>query len=412
MKTHDIANPEQHPVMLITLDDLRRFTVARNFFTPTTLKRALHRMGFLQADPIRAPARAQDLILRHRVKNYHAGDLERRYPTLDIEEDFFVTYGFVTSSLQALMHPRSDSCVPAEDVGSPWPSARRKQAQLLLEFVRERGAVHPREVDEHFSHGTVRNYWGGSSNATTHLLDAMHYRGLLRVARRENGIRIYSARQHELRPQAGRHACAPMPAPTDAAERRARIDALVDVVVRTYAPLPGPSLSFFVRRLRFAVPQWRKELTTALQRAKQRLSHARVDPTLARYGTDLMPLRRDGVDWYWPADEDATHHAPQETVRLLAPFDPVVRDRARFDLLWGWVYRFEAYTPAPKRKLGYYAMPMLWRDRVIGWANLSVKNGALNSAFGYVGSQPRDRAFKRELAAELDRMRAFLGLGS
>jgi len=41
-------------------------------------------MGFVQADPIRAPARAQDLILRHRVKDYHAGDLERRYATLDI----------------------------------------------------------------------------------------------------------------------------------------------------------------------------------------------------------------------------------------------------------------------------------------------------------------------------------------
>jgi len=152
--------------MLITLDDLRRFTVARNFFKPTTLKRALHRMGFVQADPIRAPARAQDLILRHRVKKYRAGDLERRYATLDIEEDVFVNYGFVTRSLHALMHPRADSCVPADDVGSTWPSAQKKQAQLLLEFVRERGAVHPREVDEHFSHGTVKNYWGGSSNAT------------------------------------------------------------------------------------------------------------------------------------------------------------------------------------------------------------------------------------------------------
>ena len=58
--------------MPITLDDLRRFTVARSLFTPTTLKRALHRLGFVQADPIRAPARAQDLILRHRVKDYRA----------------------------------------------------------------------------------------------------------------------------------------------------------------------------------------------------------------------------------------------------------------------------------------------------------------------------------------------------
>ena len=66
--------------MLITLNDLRRFAVARSLFKPTTLKRALDRLGFVQADPIRAPARAQDLILRHRAKNYRAGDLERLYP--------------------------------------------------------------------------------------------------------------------------------------------------------------------------------------------------------------------------------------------------------------------------------------------------------------------------------------------
>src|SRR6266850_5717188 len=129
--------------MPTTLDDLRRLAVTQSLFTPTTLKRALHKLGFVQADPIRAPARAQDLILRHRVKDYRAGDLERRYAKLGVEEDFFITYGFVTSSIQALMHPRPDTCVPAEG-RAPWPAARRKQAQLLLDFVRERGAVHPR----------------------------------------------------------------------------------------------------------------------------------------------------------------------------------------------------------------------------------------------------------------------------
>jgi len=369
--------------MPITLDDLRQFTVAHSLFTPTTLQRALHRLGFVQADPIRAPARAQDLMLRHRVKDYRAGDLEHRYAQLDLEEDFFVVYGFVTRSIQALMHPRSDNGVPAEG-REPWPAARKKQAQLLLEFVRQRGTVHPREVDDHFSHGTVRNYWGGSSNATTHLLAAMHYRGMLRVARRDGGIRIYTLHQHGL-------------GPADVVERHARIDALVDLAVRIYAPLPGACLSDLVRRLRFAVPQWHGELKSALQRAKQRLSHTRVD----------------GVDWYWPAGEDPTRCAPQETVRLLTPFDPVVWDRGRFELLWGWVYRFEAYTPAPKRKLGYYALPLLWRDRVIGWANLSVTNSKLQSEFGYVESHPPyDRTFKRELEAELDRMRDFLGLES
>jgi uncharacterized protein YcaQ len=364
--------------MVITLDDLRRSAVANSLFRPTTLKRALHKLGFVQADPIRAPARAQDLTLRHRVKDYRAGDLERRYAKLGIEEDVFVNYGFVTSSIHALMHPRSIAGVPAEGCG-PWPAARRKKAELLLEFIRERGAVHPREVDDHFSHGSVTNYWGGSSNATTHLLEAMHYRGLLRVARREGGIRIYTAHQHGF-------------GPDDTDARRGCIDRLVDVAVRIYAPLPGSSLSFLLRRLRFAVPQWHGELTDALQRARTRLSHTRVA----------------GVDWYWPGD--MSHGVPQDGVRLLAPFDPVVWDRNRFELLWGWAYRFEAYTPAPKRKRGYYALPLLWRDRVIGWGNLWVQDGALKSEFGFVESPPRDRAFRRELSAELDRMRAFLGL--
>jgi hypothetical protein len=39
-------------------------------------------------------------------------------------------------------------------------------------------------------------------------------------------------------------------------------------------------------------------------------------------------------------------------------------------LLWGWTYKFEAYTPEPQRKLGYYALPLLWGEQVIGWGNL------------------------------------------
>ena len=242
--------------------------------------------------------------------------------------------------------------------------------------------MHPREVDDYFSHGTVTNYWGGSSNATTHLLDGMHYRGLLRVVRRDRGIRVYALHEHT-------------PGADGAAARQARIDALIDVAVRKYAPLPSATLSWLVGRLRYAVPQWHRGLKRALQRAKERLSHTRVD----------------GIDWYWPTEEPIEPVAPPSIVRLLAPFDPVVWDRRRFELLWGWAYRFEAYTPAPKRKLGYYALPLLWQDRVIGWANLSVSDGTLQSDFGYVAAAPpRERSFPRELEAEMARIRVFLGL--
>ena len=133
---------------MITLEAMRRFAVARSLFEPLSLKRALHKMGFVQADPIRAPARAQDLTLRHRVKDYRAGDLERHYAKLGVAEDFFINYGFVTHQIQALMHPRRRALARRNGQitnpwrGARWPAKRKKLAQLLLEFVRRtrRGA--------------------------------------------------------------------------------------------------------------------------------------------------------------------------------------------------------------------------------------------------------------------------------
>lgn len=355
-----------------TLSDLRRYATARSLFTPTTLPRAITRLGFVQADPIRSPARAQDLTLRHRVKGYRAGDLERHYPQLAVEEDFFVNYGFVTPGLHALMHPRT--------ARHEWPTERWAQAQAVWHFVQQRGEAHPREVDAHFAHGHTTNGFGGQSKASTQLLDAMHYRGLLRVARRDNGIRLYAAHQ-------------PQTPPDDVA---AVLDQLVDVLVNNYAPLPLPGLRQLVAMLKHAVPQWHGQLRAALQRATQRLPGADVE----------------GTRWFWPVDEDPASrrwNAP-EGVRLLAPFDPVVWDRDRFERLWGWAYRFEAYTPPAKRVRGYYAMPLLWRDQVIGWGNLSVVDGRLRADLGYVnGLAPKDDTFQQALDAELSAMAACLG---
>lgn len=356
----------------LRLRDLAAYAVERSLFPPTTLARAIDRLGFVQADPIRAPARAQDLTLRHRVRGYRAGDLERRYEELAIEEDYFINYGFVPRRNLALMHPR----VPRRT----WDRPTRKHASSLLAFVEERGEVHPREVDAHFAHGRVTNHWGGSSSATTHLLEGMHYRGLLRVVRRDRGVRIYG-------PVTPAYQASSVTA-------RARVDALVAIAVAKYAPLPAQSLASLVSRIRYGAPQLAPELRGAVVRARSELARTRIS----------------GVDWYFPpGDEPRNAKGDEDRVRLLAPFDPVVWDRRRFELFWGWAYRFEAYTPVSKRVRGYYALPLLWRGDVIGWANLSMARGALDVDIGYVaGRPPRDRAFPPALEAELERMRAFL----
>jgi SAM-dependent methyltransferase len=97
-----------------SIDQLRHFAVSRQF-VPRPLEGALDHLGFVQADPIRAPARAQDLTLRQRVAGYRAGELERRYAALPVEEDFFINYGFVTRRISALMHPRDGARLPFDD---------------------------------------------------------------------------------------------------------------------------------------------------------------------------------------------------------------------------------------------------------------------------------------------------------
>jgi uncharacterized protein YcaQ len=146
--------------------------------------------------------------------------------------------------------------------------ARRRQADAVLDFVRERGVVHPREVDAHFEHGKATNWFGGSSNASTQLLDGMHYRGLLRIARREGGVRLYAER-------------IPTTAPTDPV---GTMDALVDIIVNKYAPLPASTLAQLVTLLKFAVPHWQDARKSALVRAKARLPNASIG----------------GHTWYWP----------------------------------------------------------------------------------------------------------------
>lgn len=369
----DQTLPQIPRIMALDIGRLRQFALRRQFPAPTTLGRAIARLGFVQADPIRAPARAQDLTLRHRVRGYQAGDLERRYARLGIEEDFFVNYGFVTREVHGLLHPRTPR--------SKWSAAEARRANAILEYVRDRGVVHPRDVDAHFAHGKATNWFGGASNVTTQVLDAMLYRGLLRVARREGGTRLYGARLQT----------------TEPLDSASAMDALVDVIVAKYAPLTGSTLAGLVNRLRYGAPQWAGVRSAAVMRAKARLPHGRVDGTV----------------WYWPSDEapPVRRSAAPDVVRLLAPFDPFVWDRVRFELFNAWAYRFEAYTPAPKRVRGYYSLPMMWRDTVVGWGNLSVRDGVLVPQFGYVAGQaPKGSTFQRALDAEVARFEHFMSL--
>jgi len=348
---------------MIDLDRLRAHAVSRSLFPPTGLRTAVERLSFVQADPIRSPARAQDLILRHRVTDYKAGDLERQYPSLDIEEDILYAYGFLPKKVWRLLHPR-------KAVGLA------KLEKEVLAAVIEAGDVHPAELQERFGRKRIVNAWGSGSKATTCALENLHYHGFLRVHRRENGIRIYAP----VRP---------------AAEPEPPIERLRKILLVT-AEILAPALE---KGLQSAAARFGRSL--GVNDSRTALAGLVKEGLLERAAID-------GLVYVWPP-----RGIPGETprrVRFLAPFDPVVWDRGRFEHFWKWPYRFEAYTPPAKRIRGYYAMPLLWGNSVIGWANAGVAGGRLDLELGFAGKRPSDKAFRTELEAETERFKTFLGV--
>lgn len=354
---------------LPTVESLRKRAISHSLFSPTTLKEAVERMKFVQADPIRSPARAQDLILRQRVENYRAGDLEREYPRLGIEEDFLYAYGFMTTELRRLLHPRTAIELSEFE-------------RQILAAVEEFGETHPKQLENHFGRTRVVNAWGGFSKATTRALEKLHHHGFLRVARRASGVRVY-----QIAPLVSDEI---LPPPE-------RLKKIIFTTANIFAPVAE-------RCLHEALSPLRRHLSPAVVNTKT------IVGELLKSG-ELEKQTVDGINYLYPPGKSVKDDAPR-TVKILAPFDPLVWDRRRFEHFWGWAYRFEAYTPSAKRLRGYYAMPLLWGDDVIGWANASIQSGVLDVEIGFVRNKPREPDFHRELEKEIERLRIFLNLES
>jgi uncharacterized protein YcaQ len=348
---------------MMTKAELKSLAIQQTLFRPMSLTEAFERLGFVQADPIRAPARAEELILRQRVKNYRVGDLDKCYTKLGVEEDYLYAHGFMTKATWLLLHPRQTA--PLQGLHKD-----------IYAFIKEVGVINSDDLAKQFGRVKVTNWWGGTSQATRMALEELHYEGYVRIAGRKSGVRLYQYFE-------------PEPSPLTVEERMAE---LIVRVVSLLGPVHPTTLTQALSRLRRLFGPTAPVVENLLQQGR------------------LVKLPVDGVDYVaLPVDESYSDLAVPDKVRFLAPFDPLVWARKRFEHLWGWPYRFEAYTPAAKRLRGYYALPLLWRTEIIGWVTVTTKP-ELQVEAGFVGRRPTGKVFTRQYEAEVERLRVFLKL--
>lgn len=346
--------------MIYTKQHLKELSISHSLFPQTSLKEAFNTLKFVQMDPIRSPARAQDLMLRHRVKNYLINDIDKLYGDLDLEEDFLYAHGYMTRDIANLLYPRLNTELTQFD-------------QTVLATIKTLDEIHPKDLELYFEKKREVNWWGGYSRASKMSLERLHYYGLIRVLRRQNGIRVYKASSER----------------GSDLSLEERLTKLLLVIIDIMSPVTS------------------KTLSESLHRIHRHFGNTKSVMEKLFSSGQIESQEIDGLTYYWPSDVRIKTAVPK-TVKFLSPFDPVVRDRVRFLHLWGWQYQFEAYVPAAKRLRGYYAMPLLYGSEIIGWTNIKRIKDELSVDVGFVSSRPKDSHFDVHLEEEILRMKSFL----
>ncbi|HEX5503828.1 MAG TPA: crosslink repair DNA glycosylase YcaQ family protein [Thermomicrobiales bacterium] len=298
---------------------------------------AIRRMGALQIDAINVVARSQYLVLWSRLGRYDAAWLDELLAEGCLFEYWAHAACFLPIEEYALFrHRMSDG----EGWAHTWLAEHAEVAERVLAHVRERGGA--RAADFARADGRSGGWWDWKPEKIA--LEALHTAGDLMIARREGFQRVYDLRERVL-PGWDDGA-----APSAAAARRA-------LALRA------------VRALGVAPARWVPDY--------YRLPKRQIAALLAELADEGVLTRARVAGWDEPAylhpDNAALAEAaragapaPARTTTLLSPFDPLVWDRARAEELFGFAYRIEVYTPAARRRYGYYTLPILHGDRLVG----------------------------------------------
>ncbi len=332
--------------MKVTAEAARRFLVARHFLAPArslqggraAVLEVFRKFGAIQFDPIAVAGRNHDLVLHARVAGYEPAWCDELYERREIFEATNKALSFVpTSEFPWFRHaigrkgPRFHDAALADNAAV---------AEKVLERIRAEGPLS--SADFELETGPTKNWFGLPENAVRAVLESYTVFGVIGLARREGNRRYYDLLERLL------------PADVLAHEVPVRQQQLHKLLSRYRAHgllAAGGAGGTFDR---IANPPERKDLHKELVEAGA-----------------LVPVEVEGVrsKRFVLPQELALLEAPPEppaSVAFIAPFDSLLWDTALLASLFDFEYVWEGFFTPAKRRWGYYVLPILFRDRLVG----------------------------------------------
>ena len=330
---------------------------------PTDLVALVDHLTLLQVDPTAAIAPNADLVAWSRLgASYAPADLTR---ALEQDRTLFELRAFVRPVTAVALHVPERTHDTEHSQIRTWLEANDAFRRDVVAVLRERGPLLSRDVPD-----TNQVPWGSTGwtndRNVTQMLELLSARGEVAVAGRSGRQRLW-----------------------DVAER----------VYPRFAPLPPEEAA----RGR----QERRLRSLGLARARTTV----VPGEPYEVGEVGVPVTVEGLDGQWQADPDALDRPFEGRTALLSPFDRLVHDRTRAQALFDFEYVLEMYKPAAARRWGYFALPVLCGDRLVGKldAKADRKAGTLTVSALHE-DVPLSRALRTDVEAEIEALAGWLGL--
>jgi uncharacterized protein len=329
-------------------EDARRFLVARQLLAPAraleggpdAVLAVFRRLGSIQLDPVAVAGLSHDLVLHARVADYDPAWCDELYERREIFEAYNKGLSLVPASEFAWFRVSSEGAqkVLAENADV---------AKRLLERIRAEGPLS--SLDFERKAGPTKDWFGATTNAVRAVLEAYARTGELGTARRDGRHRYYDVPERLLPAEVLAHDLTLREQLRHKMLSRYRAHGLIGTT--------GHGEGIF-DHLGPAKPQGIYPGRNALR------------DELVEQG-ELVPVDVEGVSGkrFVVRDDVEVLQAPPEppsSVAFLSPYDPLVWDRRLLGSLFGFDYVWELYVPPAKRRWGWYVLPIVFRDRLVG----------------------------------------------
>ena len=312
---------------------------------PAAAAATIRHLGYVQIDTINVIERCHHHILFSRIPDYRRSDLVH----LQSAEKSVLEYW--THALSYVPTEDLKYFLPAMKLYREQPSAwfgsvTSKEISAMKKRLREEGPLSIRDIED--DELVDKTHPWASRKPSKRVLQLMFYQGHVAIAAREGMVKTYDLTERHF---------AWDKAPKPATERQVTAY-LLDRALTSQGVVSLDSIC---------------HLNAPAKKAVRELIEARVKRR------ELVPVVVEGAEKvaHWAEPEVlAAEHGAGERVHILSPFDPLVIQRKRLKLFYGYDHLFEAYVPAEKRKLGYFALPVLMGDQIVAALDLKTDRAA------------------------------------